>query len=172
MKTDPNVLKVASLDPGVTTGWTKGYVNCDEGHLKFAAGQTRFTHRELSEWLATTYPHILIYETFAFSYKKPGVDVTPLELTGIIKMHCQYYPTKLVPQKPAEGKSYFDGDTHLKRLNCWIPGEDHSRDAIRHLLQWWIHGGGGKWRKVEEPELVSSSDREAFITWVDGYGRS
>lgn len=57
----------------------------------------------------------------------------PLEIIGAIKYLVRKYDHKLVMQSPSEAKAFSTNDK-LKRVQWYTPGQDHARDASRHVL--------------------------------------
>jgi hypothetical protein len=57
----------------------------------------------------------------------------PLEIIGALKFLTRKYKHKLVLQSPSEAKAFSTNDK-LKRVGWYQPGQDHARDASRHVL--------------------------------------
>jgi hypothetical protein len=51
-------------------------------------------------------------------------------LTGTVDSH-------LYLQSPGQAKA-FSTDEKLRKLGWWVKGQDHARDALRHLLVWLV----------------------------------
>lgn len=145
------MLKVISIDPGETTGWAEGKI--EDGYMQVRAGQEVLGHLELYDWLTQRYMDVIVCESFDFRKRAQGVNMYPRELIGVINLFVQMQQTqfyehkvKLYMQKPAEGKSYFT-DAKLKEANLYHIGQEHARDATRHILQWYEFGAGYKYNK-------------------------
>jgi len=128
---------ILSLDPGGTTGYCHGVYDGDK--LVLTPGQQKFNESELfkfmhEHWQKNFY---LIYEKFHYRNRaRPGLDLTPTRLIGVIELFCQTEGIKYFAQMPSEAMGYWTDD-QLKRFGVYVPGLQHGRDAMRHMLQWW-----------------------------------
>lgn len=151
------MLKVLSIDPGVTTGYT--LATKDNGKFFIACNQQQFTHTEFWMFLRKTGIYGTMHtvcEDFEFRQgkQKDGLNLYPVELIGVLRLFCnsdQWYP--LWMQKAAQGKGYFD-DNKLKKMKVYQKGLEHGRDATRHLLHWFTFGAGYQFNDEPEIELV------------------
>lgn len=57
----------------------------------------------------------------------------PLEIIGALKYVTRRHGHKMVMQSPSEAKAFSTNDK-LKRVEWYQPGQDHARDASRHVL--------------------------------------
>lgn len=132
-----------ALDPGVTTGVAVGAL--DGSRLYLEIDQKKFTHRSLYMYLHRYFLTEVIYETFEYrNAARAGLNLTPVEMIGVIKFYGETRKANLYPQNAAEGKGYFTDDK-LKSLNAYRRGTPHGRDASRHLLQWFKFKRGAEW---------------------------
>lgn len=141
-----------ALDPGGTTGYCRASYNGDK--LTLTPGQERFTERELYDFIRSEIPaeeegdFYLIYEKFHYRNRaRPGLDLTPTRLIGVIELICQTEGFNYFPQMPSEGMGYWTDD-QLKRFSVYVKGLQHGRDAMRHLLQWWQFKYGFQFHKI------------------------
>lgn len=142
--------KVVSLDPGKTTGICVGTI--EDRKLTFRADQAEMTELELWLFLARAKPIHLIYEEFTFRQGKLGVDYTPANLIGVIKLYVQFMRCQIYPQLPVIGEGGKFKDSKLKDAGYWTVGKVHGRSATRHLLQWAFYRAG--YALVDKVELL------------------
>ena len=138
-------MRVISVDPGRTTGYC--YATFDKGKLFFAPFQMVDDVDEFWDRLKAFWPKHIIMEDFQFrkgTRMSGGLDMFPMQLIGVARLFEMRHPTiKLWMQTPSEGKSFYT-DMTLKKLDLYQRGEEHGRDASRHLLQWATFGAGYK----------------------------
>lgn len=133
-----------SVDPGGTTGYCKA--SFDGTTLTLRPGQERFTGGALFNFILEEIQaarkvqdskFYLIYEKFHYRNKaRPGLDLTAPKLIGVMDLLVEEEGLLAFPQMPAEAMGYWTND-QLKRFQIYVPGMEHGRDAMRHLLQWW-----------------------------------
>lgn len=130
------MLKFVGLDPGVTTGYSLGILT--EGILYVSYEQEKFSHRELWDFLVEVEPSHVVCESFEYrnNRHRDNLELYSLELIGVVKLFCE--PTM---QNAAKGKGFYS-DEKLKKMGLYVPGLNHGRDAVRHLLQWVTFGPG------------------------------
>lgn len=145
---DIDVVKVISLDPGGTTGWTKGLIH--ENKMGVISGQEPWNHLELYLQLQLMNPDIIVCERFEFRKKasQEGAVLISAEYIGVVHLYQQQHGCELYMQMPTEGLGGFYGkDIVLKENNVFNIGKPHANDAMRHLLQWYTFGPGYKYNK-------------------------
>lgn len=135
-----NVYMLA-IDPGGTTGYCKG--SYDGTTLTLKPGQKKMSGSELFDLIQGEVPapdegkFYLIYEKFHYRNKaRPGLDLTPANLIGVIDLAVDQMGLIDFAQMPSEAMGYWTDD-QLRRFQIYVPGLQHGRDAMRHLLQWW-----------------------------------
>jgi len=141
---------ILALDPGKTTGFCRGEWNGDKGILVLSPGEQQFTAETMMGFLHDNWQKnfTLIYEGFSYrNAARPGLDLTPVELIGVIKLFCQSEKVTHYEQTPAVGKGYWT-DEQLKRFQVYVAGLRHGRDAMRHLLHWWQFKAGYKYHEI------------------------
>jgi hypothetical protein len=138
------MVKVISFDPGGTTGYTNSILS--DGMLSVGASQAKWSVGELWDYLDAEEPDIIVYESFEYRNRaRAGLDLTPVELIGVIKLYIEKVDNVTVrPQRPGTGFDYFT-DKKLKEDGLYIPGKPHAMDAVRHLLHWYTFGPGYKY---------------------------
>lgn len=154
------MLKIVSLDPGVTSGYALAVVE-DPSRVFIAYGENRMTVRDLWDGLIKLSPDILICEDFEYRNRaRAGLDLTPVKMIGVVELWAS--PVKVAYgketkgfdvyfQKAAEGKGHFSNEK-LKEIGVYQKGVNHGRDACRHLLHWLQFGAGFQY--VDEPALT------------------
>jgi hypothetical protein len=65
-----------------------------------------------------------------------------LDCIGVVKTLCRWAGAEFKFQTPAQAKKFVN-DSQLKTLGLWIPGQDHARDAIRHLIFGIVYSTSG-----------------------------
>jgi hypothetical protein len=129
--------RMVSLDPGETTG------ACVFHGLKLAhaeqlpTGDMTHAPRVMNDFLNKWKPQLLIMEDYrVYQWKARSHTWNSLHtprLIGFIEgwCHLQTPAVPLIKQTAQQGKG-FCTDDKLKEWGFYLPGERHSRDAIRH----------------------------------------
>lgn len=125
---------VVAFDPGETTGYA-GYFEGKFTHGQFPPKQTWAVLRALT-------PNVIIIEKFVFRQQKTKVNYTPLEVIGRIRQWAEENDVPIAPEFTLSQVKHFFSDRRLKELGMWFTGEQHARDAARHLLYWREFGDG------------------------------
>ncbi len=141
------LIRVLSLDPGVTTGWCRA--DLEDSFVSLLPGQGELSHRQIYSLLATYEPHYVVCEDFEYrpGQAKDYIVLTSLEYIGVVKLYAEPSSTrmwiqpKLSMQKAAEGKGYYSNDK-LKELGVYKRGLPHGMDALRHMLHWFTFKAG------------------------------
>ncbi|MCA1807654.1 MAG: hypothetical protein LC687_07395 [Actinobacteria bacterium] len=123
-------VEILALDPGGTTGVAELY---DDDSIR----AYNIVGEELELWWLLEYimPNVIVYERFDYRPHQPNVDLTPVELIGIIKLYSKLHNIEAVPQQQLKGHRGFWTDDKLKALDLYKTGEQgHSNDATRQLL--------------------------------------
>lgn len=93
----------------------------------------------LSDWLGTGsgFPWSsvdgVVIENFRLRPGAKSAQMDAVWLVGAVKHLCRQNDILLVIQEPAQAKSFADNNK-LKSVGWYTVGEDHGRDATRHLL--------------------------------------
>lgn len=127
-------MRVVAVDPGGTTG----VASWDDRNPMPSTVQ--FDNKPmLYAWLETWSAEQAHYVVEDFR-PRPGVRTwvpDSLHIIGYIEGRVPFwhYASTFKLQTPAAAKA-FATDDKLRRLGWWVPGQDHARDALRHLLVW------------------------------------
>jgi hypothetical protein len=139
----PDPTWVFAVDPGKMTGWAWA---CLEPALLTPGADWRRsmitgqdTADEFLDMVADNGfcdPRTLfVVESFTVTAhtarKSPQPE--PMEVIGAVKFLARRGGSRLEMQTPSSAKR-FATDTKLRQLGLWVPGQDHARDAIRHLI--------------------------------------
>jgi hypothetical protein len=131
--------RVLAIDPGKTTGYAFGLIDDETKEMEIDAWQRADIHLEFYNNLWRADPHHIVCESFEFRQGKQrtGLELYSKELIGVLNLFHQReaLPPRLWFQTAAKGKGYFD-NSRLRELGIYITGQEHTRDAIRHLMQW------------------------------------
>lgn len=133
-----------AIDPGGTTGFA--WLVEDEGGFAFGGGQVegryeaeRFVREASMGWpmgLAGMGHELTViierWDVRANTHQLTNQD-DPRYIIGWVDGWCHHEGIPYHEQKPAQAKRFAD-DLKLQRLDWYLPGRDHARDAARHLL--------------------------------------
>lgn len=125
---------IIALDPGGTVGWAsfESPNNRDGYHSgQFASNETWAALSSVEVFKQK--PELLIVESFQYRSHLPKVDLTPVEVIGVVKEWAVQNEVPIVWQTPAQAKFYFTNE-RLKELHLHYKGHPHANDAMRHLL--------------------------------------
>ena len=138
-------MRILALDPGRTTG--AAYFPNDPSRLYMVLQrQLPYSHKAVSNHLRLVNPDIIVCESFVYQ-RRDKVDLSPVEMIGVVKLWCEQNETPYHEQTPSQAKKFWD-DKKIKTCGLWIPGNPHAMDAARHLLyfmtftlkdQRWMH---------------------------------
>ncbi len=129
-----------ALDPGKTTGWAS-YSPEDAAYLRGEVQPDEIwklledTHATINETITK-----LIVERFVHR-SKFKVDLTPVEVIGVVKEWARQTETMIIWQQPSQAKHFFTND-RLKERGVYLAGKPHANDALRHLLYYQDFGKG------------------------------
>ena len=128
-------IRILSADTGDCTGlglWTP-----EDGIWSIALPQ-----HDAEVWLhdqiasAASRPTEIVLEKLVISAAtvRKGRQVhRAIEMAGVVKYLARIYGVPLVEQAPSDVMR-FASDTVLKRIDWYVKGPDHQRDARRHIL--------------------------------------
>lgn len=134
-----------SIDPGGTTGFA-WLVEAEPGQFMFGGAQVsgryeaeRFVREAVLGWpmglVGMGQGCTVIIERWdvrANTHQLTNQD-DPRYIIGWVDGFCHHEDIPYHEQKPAQAKK-FATDPALKRVGWYLPGQDHARDAARHLL--------------------------------------
>lgn len=129
---------IIALDPGLTTGVAvkapgeepgAGQIT---GRFEVYAAVERFF---LQEAKANRPRPIVVIERFTINGNtaQKSQQLDPLYIIGVVEYLALSRNCPFFLQAPSQAKS-FATDAKLKSAGWWVPGQDHARDALRHLM--------------------------------------
>jgi hypothetical protein len=126
---------IIALDPGGTTGIAQADIE-DFTITKIGCGQDRDMASGLYEVLRSFNPDYIVCETFQFrNASRPGLDLTSAKLIGVCELYAERHGIFLKMQEPSvQGPRAYWTDAKLKAAGLYLPGKEHSRSAMKHLL--------------------------------------
>ena len=127
--------RIMAIDPGPSTGLALW----DTDGAPYATTLQRAEAEDfIVERLDRDRPtvDVVVIEKFIISQataKKSRDGAVSIELIGLTRYLTRVAEVPLVEQPPSDAKM-FSTDEKLKRIGWYVPGPDHARDALRHLL--------------------------------------
>lgn len=155
-------MRIMSIDPGKTTGYT--YAAFKEGKLYYYPFQSFDECEDLWNKLMVFRPVHVVMEDFEFRKgARYGLELFPVQLIGVARLWEQLSLDGVLHlQKASYGKQYYT-DTILKKMGLYERGNEHARDATRHLLQWATFGPGYKYNTYKQRDgWATRVGKEAF----------
>jgi len=126
-------MRILAVDPGGTTGWAL----CDEVTFPLVhSGQEvdQFKFCAMVDSYVEVEVDIIICESYTVTPAtiKLSREYAALEIIGTLRYLAKKHERKFKLQSPASAKRFMTNE-RLHNLGWWRPGEDHARDALRHL---------------------------------------
>jgi hypothetical protein len=122
---DPGkIVGIAIYDPGLDDKPLGGQMPYDQFGLW------------LESWLVSGVVGLVAVERFTITRStalKSSDAHWAMELIGVTKFLCGKYSVQLREQQATTAKN-FSTDVRLKEVGWWLPGKDHARDAVRHVI--------------------------------------
>jgi hypothetical protein len=146
-----------AIDPGGTTGfaWL-----VEDANLSFGCGQIEGRH-EAEQFVRDMYAQhrdegvTVIIERW--DVRKNTHTLTnqddPRYIIGWVDGYCHEHGIPYKEQTPAQAKRFAD-DLKLQRIGWYVKGQDHSRDAARHLMTYLAKQPGPAGDHVREGLLA------------------
>lgn len=129
-------MRVLAVDPGGTTGWA----TWEDGEVRWGQipgglfGAVEALIRP--DWTVgfAERVDVCVIEKYTIGARtvKYSRQSDALEITGVLKALSAAGRTEWLYQQPAEAKRLFT-DERLREFGWWAKGEEHARDALRHL---------------------------------------
>jgi hypothetical protein len=142
------MIRVLSLDPGGCTGICEATIHTEENLFQLNYWQKKWLEADIWQHLHEYKPDALVYESFQYragGMRQSGI-LRPVELIGVLRLYEQLYAplSGTYPQgsSKAVGKDAIFTDLKIKEMGLYIPGLEHGRVALKHLLYWAHYGGG------------------------------
>jgi hypothetical protein len=130
---------VLALDPGGTTGYTICEV-LDGEISKIESGQAKLSEADLWSMLESIKPSYVVAEAFEYRQdQRDGLVLTSRNLLGVSALWAELRDAHYRTQSAAQGKAFFS-NSKLRSLEMYIPGKEHARDSLRHLLTFLAFG--------------------------------
>ena len=134
-------MRLIGLDPGGTTGWA--IMDISETTARWRMGQIgpQEHHAELYAFLEREHVQktVLISESFEYRREqRTNVELISREYIGVAKLFAQERGTTYVQQTAAQGKAFWT-DEKLKKTDLYVVGQQHARDATRHVLYYFMN---------------------------------
>jgi hypothetical protein len=124
---------IFAADPGKTSGWA----TWDGERIESGQAEPMALCERLTQWIPRhcALGALVVYESYIITAATAQKSQQPwsLELIGAARWICHDTGQPFELQKPADAKRFVT-DARLKHLGLWVPGEDHARDALRHLV--------------------------------------
>jgi len=124
-------MRILALDPGRTTG-VAYFPDTPSGTPNVEQRELPYSHKALYNHLRLVNPDIIVCESFVYQ-RRDKVDLSPVEMIGVVKLYCERGGVPYHEQTPSQAKKFWD-DKKIKTCGLWVPGHPHAVDAIRHLL--------------------------------------
>lgn len=140
-------MRVLSVDPGIATGFAVAYERFNSGpDITVHYNQRTMSVPEYFDLLYKVAPKAIVIEDFEYrrGNAKDSLVLYSVELIGVTKLYCSKEDVPLYIQKASvQGKnSAYFSDDRLKEMGLYIPGLQHGRSAVKHLLHWFQFGAG------------------------------
>lgn len=123
------------VDPGKTVGVAVYEPELDDNPLGDQMPYDQFG-AWLESWLVSGIVGLVAIERFTITVstaRKSSDAHWAIELIGVTKFLCGKYSVRLREQQATTAKN-FSTDVRLKEVGWWLPGKDHARDAVRHVI--------------------------------------
>lgn len=139
---------IIAVDPGETVGWAVASLSDEFKPQEIGAGQSLADDWE--DWcsLNVIADCLLVVEKFTITARTAQMSQQPraLEVIGVMRYLARRSGAQFHMQTPSAAKK-FASDAQLRKVGLWKPGQDHARDAIRHLLLAIATHGDGQARQ-------------------------
>lgn len=139
--------QILAIDPGGTTGlawgptmlWMPGKMDERFGHMvkhqQIEGPWPEQVDRILAACVKIGIWYVVVesFQIRPHSVLKGGDALTPVRIGSALEYMLRQTNIPLFYQTASQGKGVMT-DARLKALGLWWPGEDHARDAARHLV--------------------------------------
>lgn len=124
-------LNLVAFDPGPHVGMAHG--STEHGVNDTPQELTPAIFEELAEgWVR--WADVVICEGFNITGPRATSSNVTIEQIGILRYLCARNGKRFVVQQPADSKGFDPKWEKQKRLGVYLPGADHRRSAMRHLM--------------------------------------
>jgi hypothetical protein len=139
---------IIAVDPGRTCGWAMAHLSDGFKPDAIAAGQAHCD--DFCSWANDNVGPscLLVVEKFVITARTAQLSPQsePMEVIGVLRFLARRAGAQFEMQTPSAAKK-FASDAQLRKVGLWRPGQDHARDAIRHLLLAIATHGAGQARQ-------------------------
>lgn len=130
-----------SVDPGRRSGVSLCHYHEGTPLTLLASWDVPFGVRGFFDWYRENEPAVLefiVYESFDLREGKHGVDLTPVEVIGALKVLAMELDIPLHDQPPAGRLQAVSNDV-LRKFDMYLPGKAHRNEleSNRHAV-WWM----------------------------------
>ena len=135
-------MKICAIDPGGTSGYVLSEVIHGEPltTLEHTIGEIDLSR--VWDMLTSYKPDIIVIEKFSYRNSRNKVDLTAVEVIGVVREWCRQTDVDLYFQTPSQAKHFFTDD-RLREGRAYNKGMPHANDAMRHLF-FFLEFGKGK----------------------------
>lgn len=128
-------MNIIAADPGNLTGWATIALGDHWDPTMVNAGQLQSD--DFEDWIAGAHSvfGLMIYETFTINAEtaRKSAQPVPIYVIGVMKHYARRGGVQIEGQSPGSAKTFMN-NAQMKKIGLWVPGQDHARDAIRHLV--------------------------------------
>lgn len=130
-------MMIVAVDPGEMCGWAMIDLSIDAFRPEtIVAGQA--SSDDWEDWCAVQVNAscVIVVEKFTITARTAQLSPQPraIEVTGVMKFIARRTGATFDNHQTPSAAKKFIPDSQLKKLGLWKPGQDHARDALRHLL--------------------------------------
>ncbi len=143
---------IVAVDPGMMCGWAIAHLDLEVTKDTISAGQA--ASDDWCDWVENNISEdwLLIVEKFTITARTAQMDTTgaveTLGVRGVMKHLARRAGATFNDAQTPSAAKRFATDAQLKKLGLWKPGQDHARDALRHLVLGVVTHGTGHARDV------------------------
>lgn len=123
---------ILSFDPGRTTGWCLASLPQNEPLQLIGYGQIQNGLEGFVEFMATwdaPYADVIVSESFVDYGQTEIPNTVALKIEGAMRV---IFGRRVHWQRSA--KKAHASDAFLKEYGLWLTGQQHARDAVRHII--------------------------------------
>lgn len=130
-------MRILTIDPGHTTGIAFKDFATSEAPVTYMPIGLIAAYGHFFSLIANEGPDLIVCEKFTITAgtakKSRGGSNEAIELIGVARYAAWNHGVNFEEQMPSDAKN-FCSDVKLRRLSWYVPGPDHARDALRHLV--------------------------------------
>lgn len=141
---------IIAVDPGEMCGWAMASIGEESFRAEaISAGQSKADDWEDWAYANVAEGHVMVVEKFVVTARTAQLSPQPrpIEVIGTMKFICRLRGATYDGSQSPSAAKRFATDVQLKKVGLWKPGQDHARDALRHLLLAIVKHGTGQARE-------------------------